>query len=116
MRHRETRGRRKGQFRGQASCILDSEGHFLTVSPSLASFLHADGRTLRGRTLYSCMDKGAAEQVAPLVALTAAGQRNDTFQILMQRPGGPAWVVMHLMAGGVGPDGEALVAAFFENP
>ncbi len=116
MRHTAARGRRKGQFRGQASCILDAEGHFLNVSPSLASFFHTDGRSLRGHTLYSCMDAGAAAQVAPLVAMTAEGQRNETFQILLHRPKGPAWVTMHLVAGGKGPDGEPLVAAFFENP
>ncbi len=95
---------------------MDAEGHFLNVSPSLAAFLDTDGRTLRGRTLFSCMDPGAAAQVAPLVALSAAGQRSETFQIVIERPSGPAWVVMHLTAGGEGPAGEPLVAAFFENP
>lgn len=105
-------------FHGQAACILDADGRFLNVSPSLAAFFAMDGQALRGRSLVSCMDPAEATQVEPLLADLAAGKHGSyRFQVRLIGPGQvPTWVAMRLGPGGTDPQGRPMLIAVFEEP
>ncbi len=116
VHHRELRDRRARTFAGQATCVLDREGHFLNVSPSLASFFRCDSEDLRGRSLLSCLGPGEAEQLAAVLADVRRGLA-VAFEVRLLGPGGtPTWVAMELAPAGQDAGGGPLMVACFAAP